>query len=70
VICITHLAQVAAQGDQHIAVIKINEQNKTTVALHYLNREQRTSEIARMLGGINITPKTMAHAKEMLAQAR
>ncbi len=66
VLCITHLPQVAAQGDQHLSVSKLIE-NKTTVTnINELNKEERTQEVARMLGGINITNTTLEHAEEML----
>ena len=68
VLCITHLAQVACQGTQHLQVVKIIEQQQTHTALHWLTAPQRIEEIARMLGGIEITPQTLAHAKEMLSK--
>jgi len=66
VICITHLPQVAACGNQHIKVAKDLQAKTTTVSLNYLDNDARVLEIARMLGGINITNKTIAHAEEML----
>lgn len=71
VVCITHLPQVAAQGQQHLLVEKHTniDSNKTQTDLIELSDEQRTQEIARMLGGIKITEKTLAHAQEMLKQA-
>lgn len=71
VVCITHLPQVAAQGKQHLLVEKNSnvDNNKTQTDLIELSDEQRTQEIARMLGGIQITEKTLAHAQEMLKQA-
>ncbi len=67
VICVTHLPQVAAQGQQHIKVSKQAEANTTTVTLSNLNQPERVNEIARMLGGIEITASTLAHAEEMLS---
>jgi len=66
ILCITHLPQVAAQGKQHLQVVKNIDVTPVLVNLHYLNQKQRTEEIARMLGGINITATTLAHAQEML----
>jgi DNA repair protein RecN (Recombination protein N) len=67
VICITHLPQVAAQGNQHIFIDKVSTENETYSTLIKLNDEMRTAEIARMLGGEVITDRTRAHAQEMLA---
>lgn len=71
VVCITHLPQVAAQGKQHLLVEKTTNiaTKKTQTDLLELNSSQRTAEIARMLGGIKITEKTLAHAQEMLKKA-
>jgi len=67
VLCVTHLPQVAAQGHQHLRVAKLSDgrSNRTSVAV--LNPEQRVDELARMLGGVEITPRARAHAREMLA---
>ena len=67
VICITHLPQVAAQGDQHIFIDKVSTDTETYSTLIKLNDTMRTTEIARMLGGEVITDRTRAHAQEMLA---
>jgi len=67
VICITHLPQVAAQGQQHIFIDKITTKTETYSTLVKLDDEKRTTEIARMLGGETITERTRAHAQEMLA---
>jgi len=67
VICITHLPQVASQGQQHIFIDKVSTENETYSTLVKLNDEMRTMEIARMLGGEIITDRTRAHAQEMLA---
>lgn len=66
VICITHLAQIAAQSHNHILLEKTAKENDTRVQLTTLNQKERIDEIARMLGGIKITQQTLAHAKEML----
>jgi DNA repair protein RecN (Recombination protein N) len=66
--CITHLPQVAAQGHHHLHVVKGDGQ-PVQVDIDRLNDEQRVNEIARMLGGIEITDQTLAHARDMLARA-
>lgn len=66
VICITHLAQVAAQGHHHFTIKKQTNKNSTQVELHELSIKERIEEIARMIGGIKLTEQTRAHAKEML----
>ncbi|KPJ67434.1 MAG: hypothetical protein AMJ43_04020 [Coxiella sp. DG_40] len=65
VICITHLPQIAALSHQHIRVSKEIKGNTTVTEVETLSNESRIEEIARMLGGINITKQTLAHAKEM-----
>jgi DNA repair protein RecN (Recombination protein N) len=67
VICITHLPQVASQGDQHIFIDKVSTDSETYSTLVKLDDEMRTMEIARMLGGEVITERTRAHAQEMLS---
>ncbi len=70
VLCVTHLPQVAAKAHRHWRVTK-NTVGKTTVSvIEPLERNARVDEIARMLGGADITPTTRRHAREMLAQAR
>jgi len=63
VLCITHLAQIAAQADTHIAVEK-NSDKKTTVTLRMLDAEDRTKELARMLSG-KLTDASLKHAEEL-----
>jgi len=70
VLCITHLPQVAAQGSQHIFIDKVSNDSETYSTLVKLNDEMRTTEIARMLGGAEITDRTRAHAQEMLAASK
>ncbi len=69
ILCVTHLAQVAAQANQHILVQKSVNQ-KTTTQLQYLNDDARVEEIARMLGGAKLTQNSRTHAQEMLNAAR
>jgi len=68
VLCITHLPQVAAQGHQHVHVVK-HDGLPVQVEVHRLEAEQQVEEIARMLGGIEITEQTRAHARDMLDRA-
>ena len=68
VLCVTHLAQVAAQGHQHWKVEKQSSDNSTTSTITSLNRQERVEEIARMLGGTEITDTTRRHARELLGQ--
>jgi len=66
VLCITHLAQVAAQGHHHFTIKKQANTKTTQVELCALSGKQRIEEIARMVGGVKMTEQTRAHAKEML----
>ena len=66
VLCVTHLPQVAAQGDNQWRVQKTLVENKTISKIEVLNRSERVDEIARMLGGVDITPTTLRHARELL----
>jgi DNA repair protein RecN (Recombination protein N) len=68
VFCVTHLAQVASQGDHHLQVAKATHAGTTLTRVGELNDEERIDEIARMLGGVKMTKQTLAHAKEMLNQ--
>lgn len=68
VFCITHLAQVAAQGHYHYFVEKITENNQTRTKITELASKDRVQELARMLGGQTITKQALAHAKEMLTE--
>ncbi|HEX7341166.1 MAG TPA: DNA repair protein RecN [Rhodanobacteraceae bacterium] len=70
VLCVTHLPQVAAQGHTHLKVEKRNDGDTTVTTLASLNTTQRHEELARMLGGIDITRETRVHARKMLEQAQ
>ncbi|MBX3532579.1 MAG: hypothetical protein KF849_18425, partial [Rhizobiaceae bacterium] len=70
VLCVTHLAQVAAQGQQHFAIRKTIEGGNTHTEVLPLTEDARISEIARMLGGTALTPATEALARDLLAQGR
>jgi DNA repair protein RecN (Recombination protein N) len=68
VLCVTHLPQVAARGDQHYAVCKTMSSDQRPVSrMELLERRARVEELARMLGGLEITETTRKHAREMLA---
>jgi DNA repair protein RecN (Recombination protein N) len=67
-LCITHLAQVAAQGQHHVQVAKQAEGTATHIDARPLTGAERVAEIARMIGGVEINQKTLAHAKDMLAR--
>jgi DNA repair protein RecN (Recombination protein N) len=69
VLCVTHLAQVAAQGHHHLRVAKLTDGKTTRTTLTELSPDDRVEEIARMLGGVEITAKAREHATEMLKRA-
>ncbi|MBI5450045.1 MAG: DNA repair protein RecN [Gammaproteobacteria bacterium] len=69
VLCVTHQPQVAALGHHHLQVIKTSDGEQTATQVTLLDARQRREEIARMLGGIEITAQTRAHAAEMLARS-
>lgn len=68
VFCITHLPQIARFADRHYFVEKVNSGNRVITSAKSLSREGRVHELARMLGGITITPITLQHAEEMIEQ--
>ena len=70
VLCVTHLPQVASLADEHFRISKVSDGKSTRTGLHVLGKEERIEELARMLGGVEITTKTLEHAAEMLAGAR
>ena len=69
VLCVTHLPQVASLADQHFRISKVTDGKTTRTRLHVLSKDERVEELARMLGGVEITRKTLEHAAEMLAGA-
>jgi hypothetical protein len=70
VLCVTHLAQVAAQAHSQFRVLKQTDGRVTRTAVNTLGAAERVAEIARMLGGIDITDQALAHAREMLKGGR
>jgi DNA repair protein RecN (Recombination protein N) len=69
VLCVTHLAQVASQAHGQFRVTKLSDGKITRTAVKPLGQTERIDEIARMLGGVDITEQARAHAREMLARA-
>jgi len=67
VLCVTHLPQVAAFGDQHFQVVKEEVGGRTATSLNLLDGEDRVAEMARMLGGARISERTVEHARELIA---
>ncbi|SFR51428.1 DNA repair protein RecN [Thiomicrospira sp. ALE5] len=70
VFAVTHLGQVASYGNHHFKVAKQNIQDETQTQVEPLTAEARTQEIARMIGGIEITEQTLGLASELLNQAK
>ena len=68
ILCVTHLPQVAAQGNHHLKVSKTQMGHTTLSQVNPLSRSERVEEIARMLGGSTITDTTRRHARELLEQ--
>lgn len=70
VICVTHLPQVAAQSHHHLFVSKFTEKETTYSKIERLDDQGRISEVARMLGGVDVTEQTLAHAREMFTRGQ
>jgi DNA repair protein RecN (Recombination protein N) len=70
VLCVTHLPQVAAQGHAHLRVSKRSDGDSTHTHIEALDAAGRRDELARMLGGVEITRETRAHAKQMLERGQ
>ena len=70
VLCVTHQPQVASQAHQHLHVSKKVSRNTSSTRILQLDGEHRVHEIARMLGGVELTTPTLNHAQEMLFQAQ
>lgn len=69
VLCVTHLAQVASLAHQHFRVLKQTHGQTTATHIQALDKKSRVEELARMLGGVEITATTRKHASEMMARA-
>ncbi|MFO7285507.1 MAG: DNA repair protein RecN [Gammaproteobacteria bacterium] len=68
VLCVTHLPQVASQGRHHYRVSKLTDGKTSRTTVRRLTREERIEELSRMLGGVEITELTRAHAEEMIGR--
>lgn len=68
VLCVTHLPQVASQAHNHYKVTKLKGENSTSTGMIVLDDKQRIEEVARMMGGVDITESTLNLASEMLNQ--
>jgi DNA repair protein RecN (Recombination protein N) len=66
VLCVTHLPQVASQADHHVCVTKLTDGRTSRTGVAVLDANERVEELARMLGGIDITAAARRHAREML----
>ncbi len=69
VLCVTHLAQVASQAHHQLRVVKLTDGRASRTTVTGLGPEERIEELARMLGGVEITRKAREHAREMLRTA-
>ncbi len=69
VICITHLAQIAAFSHHHYRISKEESQERTVTTVKPLNRQEKTHEIARLLGGLHVTETTLKNAEELIAES-
>ncbi len=69
VLCVTHLPQVASQAQNHLRVVKLTDGEITRTSLKLLTEAEKVEELARMLGGVEITGTTRAHAREMRKHA-
>ncbi len=67
---VTHLPQVAAQGHHHLFVHKARGADETRTAVAELDQNGRVEEIARMLGGVDLTEQSLAHARQMVTSAQ
>ncbi len=70
VFCVTHLPQVAAQSHHHYKVNKFEKDKSIATKISHLTESDRIEELARMLGGVELTKNTQEHAKEMLRQSK
>jgi len=69
VVCVTHLPQVASQGQRHYRVLKLTDGKVSRTNVRALGSAERVEELSRMLGGVEITERTRAHAAEMIDRA-
>ena len=69
VLCVTHLAQVASQAHHQYRVNKLTDGRTSRTTISALGADERVEELARMLGGVEVTRKARDHAREMLKAA-
>jgi DNA repair protein RecN (Recombination protein N) len=69
VLCVTHLAQIAAFADHHYCVEKRESQGRTVAGIEELDRQGRTREVGRMLSGQELTPEALKHAERLIKNA-
>lgn len=69
VLCITHLAQIASMGDNHFFIKKEQAENRTFTKIYNLDKKERKKELARMLGGVELTDTVIKHVEEMVRLA-
>ena len=70
VLCVTHLAQIAIMGDNHLLIEKRTIEDRTSTNVYQLNFEERKKEIARIMGGENVSELMLKNAEEQLIQAQ
>ena len=69
VLCVTHLPQVASHGEAHYRVVKHTDGKVSRTEVRALTSKERVEELSRMLGGVEVTARTRAHAAEMIDRA-
>ena len=69
VLCVTHLPQVASHGEAHYRVVKHTDGKVSRTEVRPLTSKERVEELSRMLGGVEVTARTRAHAAEMIDRA-
>lgn len=70
ILCVTHLPQIASLADNHLLITKSEEEQMTTTDIKYIENDERTKEIARMTGGVEVTKLTLENAEETLMLAK
>ncbi len=69
ILCVTHLSQIAAMADNHLLVLKDEADGITKTTIKYVENKNRAEELARMIGGVEVTPLTLKNAEETLMLA-
>ncbi|MDF2987790.1 MAG: repair protein RecN, partial [Eubacterium sp.] len=68
-LCVTHLSQLACMADNHLYIEKNSNNENTYTSVRYLGHKERVQEIARIIGGTDITPLALKHSEELLKAA-